>query len=298
MADKFNQLLLHPKTRLQINHLLSNPPHALLIVANAGSGKKTLATAFAAELLELQSTAALVSYPYFFHVTRLKNKSDISIEQVREVISAQRLKTPGSNKIRRAVFIEDAHNLSIPAQNALLKILEEPSQDTIFILSSTSEKGVLPTIASRLQKVEILPVGQDSAMKFWESKGFNKQDVVSAWRLSGGSVGLLSALLSESKDHPLKQAVDDTKFFIKSNKYERLLFAEKLSRSKENFALFLDAMSRTLNYLNHSAIKNGKHAQASHILASRRVLKESSDALNANANAKLVATRLVLGLKI
>jgi DNA polymerase III delta prime subunit len=298
MANNLDYLLLHAKTRLQIEYFLKNPPQSLLISASSGSGKKTIAKTIAAELLQLKDLNNLISYPYFLHVMRLKNKSDISIEQVRTVIDALKLKTPGSNLIRRAVLIENAQLLSIPAQNALLKILEEPNADTIFILTVTSVHNVLPTIASRMQKLEVLPIGLNDAHRFWEDREFQKQSIESAWRLSGGSVGLVYALLAEDKNHPLKIAVDDAKAFIKASKYERLLQADRLSRSKENFILFLEAMSRTLNFLNHAAVKSGKDSQANNILHSRKVLKKSTDALEANANARLVALSLALNMKI
>jgi DNA polymerase-3 subunit delta' len=95
------------------------------------------------------------------------------------------------------VLIEDANYLSIPAQNALLKILEEPNPDTIFILTVTSVINVLPTIASRTQKLEVhAGIGLNEAIEFWQDSDIPKKDIESAWRLSGGSVGLMYALLS------------------------------------------------------------------------------------------------------
>jgi DNA polymerase III delta prime subunit len=297
MENKLQNLLLHPKTRLQIEYLFKNPPQALLIAANAGSGKSTLAKEISAQLLKLKSSEQLLSYQYFFHITRLKNKQDISIDQIRAVIAKLKLKAPGTNRIRRIVFIEGANYLSIPAQNALLKILEEPSSDTLFILTTNSVLSVLPTIASRTQKMEILPIGLNDAVELWNSS-YQKPAIESAWKLSGGSVGLLSALLSNDKDHPLKLAVNDAKNFISSSKYERILYADNLSRDKENFCLFLDAMSRTLNFLNHGAIKSSKDVQAKKLLFSRKLIKESLNALESNANARLVALKFVLSLKI
>jgi hypothetical protein len=298
MANKSEGLLLHPKTKLQVEYLLKNPPQSLLIAANSGSGKLTLAKEFAAKLLRLNGPEKLDNYPYFFHVNRLKNKSDISIEQVRTVIDSLKLKTPGSNSVRRIVLIEDANYLSIPAQNALLKILEEPNPDTIFILTVTSVIHVLPTIASRTQKLEVHPVGLNEAIEFWQDSDIKQKDIESAWRLSGGSVGLMNALLTEDNNHPLKLAVEDAKIFIKSTKYERLLQADKLSRSKDGFVLFLEALSRTLNFLNHLAVANNKDSQANNILYSRKVIKTSADALESNANARLVALNLALNIKI
>jgi DNA polymerase-3 subunit delta' len=298
MNTGLDNLLLHPKTRLQVEYILKNPPQALLISSSFGSGKKTLARNIATTLLELKDSEALSSYPYFFHIARLKNKSDISIEQIREVINALKLKTPGDKTIRRVVAIENAHFMSIPAQNALLKILEEPNPDTVFLLTATSAMNVLPTIASRTQKIELHAIGLKDSLNYWKDSGHSQQAIESAWRLSGGYAGLLNALLSEDKEHSLKVAVDEVKNFLKSSKYQRLLFADKLSRNKENLTLFLEAFSRTLSFLHHAAIKSDKRIQANNILLSRKISKDTSEALEANANTRLAMLKLVLNIKI
>jgi hypothetical protein len=298
MSNNLDKLILHPKTRLQLNYVIKNPPQALLLSAYSGAGKNYLATYIATDILKLQNVDKLNAYPYYFHVQRLKNKSDISIEQIRTVINALKLKTPGNNKVRRIVFIEDSHFMSVPAQNTLLKILEEPNPDTIFLLSTNSELNVLPTIASRTQKIEVHPVSMNDAREYWGKHGYSDESITSAWRLSGGSSGLIYALLTEDKEHPLKLAVDEAKNFLKASKYQRLLMVDKLSRNKENFLLFLEALARTLNFLNHAAVKSAKGTQAQNILISRKVLKQSTEALSANANARLVALRLVANLKI
>jgi DNA polymerase III delta prime subunit len=298
MNKELDNLLLHPKTRIQVNYIIKNTPQSLLLSAGIGSGKKTLAKNIAANVLELTNLNQLANYPYYFHVSRLKNKSDISIEQIRTVNDALKLKIPGNNTIRRIVFIEDGHFMSIPAQNALLKKLEEPNTDTVFLISTTSVQNVLPTIASRAQEIEIQPVSLEDALKYWKSSNKTKESISSAWRLSGGNVGLLSALLEDNTDHPLKLAVDDAKVFLRASKYERLLMVDKLSRNKDELMHFFEAMSRMLNFLNHAAVKNGKERQAQNLLKSRKIIRQSTEALYANTNSRLVALNFVINLKV
>jgi replication-associated recombination protein RarA len=298
MNKELDNLLLHPKTRIQVNYIIKNTPQSLLLSAGIGSGKKTLAKNIAANVLELTNLNQLANYPYYFHVSRLKNKSDISIEQIRTVNDALKLKIPGSNTIRRVAFIEDGHFMSIPAQNALLKKLEEPNTDTVFLISTTSVQNVLPTIASRTQVIEIQPVSLEDALNYWKSSNKTKESISSAWRLSGGNVGLLSALLEDNTDHPLKLAVDDAKVFLRASKYERLLMVDKLSRNKDGLLHFFEAMSRMLNFLNHAAVKNGKERQAQNLLKSRKIIRQSTEALYANTNSRLVAINFVINLKI
>jgi hypothetical protein len=298
MNKELDNLLLHPKTRIQVNYIIKNTPQSLLLSAGIGSGKKTIAKNIAANVLELTNLNQLANYPYYFHVSRLKNKSDISIEQIRTVNDALKLKIPGNNTIRRIVFIEDGHFMSIPAQNALLKKLEEPNTDTVFLISTTSVQNVLPTIASRAQEIEIQPVSLEDALKYWKSSNKTKESISSAWRLSDGNVGLLSALLEDNTDHPLKLAVDDAKVFLRASKYERLLMVDKLSRNKDELMHFFEAMSRMLNFLNHAAVKNGKERQAQNLLKSRKIIRQSTEALYANTNSRLVALNFVINLKV
>jgi hypothetical protein len=289
-------LLLHPGSKLQIDYFLDSPSHALLLAGPAGSGKKTIAKTIAAKLLNVD-IKKLDSYPYFIQVVRLKSKQDIAIEQVREVISALKLKVPGNKNVQRVIFVEDAHYLSVPAQNALLKVLEEPAAGTVFLLSVNSVKNVLPTIASRAQALGIQPVNLNAAKDFWNNQ-YDPAQIESSWRLSGGSVGLLCALLSEEKNHPLKESVQQARKFLSSKPYERLLILDTLSRNKDQFGLFADALARILSFLHHSAISNNKTKQAQNILESRKTLQKTQVALKSNVNSKIITLELVQGLKI
>lgn len=70
------------------------------------------------------------------------------IDKVREIKRHLTFKATGKGEIR-GVVIETADEMTIEAQNAFLKILEEPPEDTIIILCAGSEDDLLPTIRSR-----------------------------------------------------------------------------------------------------------------------------------------------------
>jgi DNA polymerase-3 subunit delta' len=297
MENSIDNLLLHPRTRLQLELVLKDAPGSLLLSAVSGSGKKTIAKTIAAQMLQIPKDKKVGEYHYFFHVRRAKNKSDVSIEQIRGVIGSLKLKVAGSQSIKRVVFIEDAQFLSIPAQNALLKNLEEPGSDTVFILTVDSIQNILPTISSRTQIVNVQPVALNDALEFWNNR-YESVNIESSWRLSGGSVGLMQALLDEATEHPLKKSIDDAKQFIKASKYQRIMLADQMSRNKDQFKLFLDAMGRTLSFLQQPAIRNNRNAQSNNILASRKAISDSLKALDLNVNSRLVALKLVMSLKI
>jgi DNA polymerase III delta prime subunit len=86
--------------------------------------------------------------------TALKqNLTSIGIEEIKNMQKKLYLK-PIKSRIK-SVIIEEAHLLTIEAQTALLKILEEPPPNTIIILSTESTQQLLPTIISRCKIVQL-----------------------------------------------------------------------------------------------------------------------------------------------
>ncbi len=72
----------------------------------------------------------------------------IPIAQVRNAAAWARLKTINGKK---TIIIENADRMLEPVRNALLKILEEPPEDTVFILTTSRRNAVMPTILSRVR---------------------------------------------------------------------------------------------------------------------------------------------------
>lgn len=81
------------------------------------------------------------------------NIKSIGIDQIRQLQHQLNLK-PYSSKVKAALILS-AEKLTIPAQNAMLKMLEEPPQNTLIILSSPRAGLLLPTIISRCQIIRL-----------------------------------------------------------------------------------------------------------------------------------------------
>lgn len=85
--------------------------------------------------------------------------------------------------------------LRIEAANKLLKIIEEPFEDTLFILVSNDDSKLLPTIFSRTQRFNLRPLsGTDIATHLSASKGIGKELADAASRIAEGSMGKAEAL--------------------------------------------------------------------------------------------------------
>ena len=126
-----------------------------------------------------------------------EGKKNISIDQIREVIEDIFIKPVISDK--KIVYIEEAHLMTIEAQNSILKTLEEPPAYAVFILSVTSRKNVLETISSRCSWIDLKPTPRSD----FSSAEHNSiaEDFIKAIKLDiGARIDWISTLKDKIKD--------------------------------------------------------------------------------------------------
>ncbi len=287
------KLLLNSQTEADIQSFISNPSHALLLQGPTGSGKYYLASWIGEQLIGL-ADGKLVTYPYFLHVSPLK--SNIGIEEIRQLQSFLQLKTTGSKEgIRRVVIIEDAHNLTLEAQNALLKSLEEPPAGTAIVLTAVETKTLLPTIYSRVQQISVRSIPLDDATNFFTSN-VAKESIRKAYSLSGGLAGLLSALLTSESEHPLLQSIEQAKRLFRMSMYERLVQINQLTSDRTEISNLLGACKHIAIAGLRQACERGKHND---IERWYQILTESHRAeerLQLAVSSKLLLTDLFLNM--
>jgi hypothetical protein len=268
-----------------------------LIVGGDGSGKKYTARLLAAVLLGI-ATEKIDNHPYFSVISKDESKSEISIDAARSLTRQLSLKAVSehSGPIKRVAIIEDADYMSTEAQNAILKLLEEPPAGSLIILTADSESALLPTVVSRAQKINIMPVSLEDSKTFFNNHP--TKEIESAWRLSGGSAGLMRALLEQSGSHSLKVAVEQAKDVLKMNTYERAVYLQNLSKDKQQFAGFLYGLSKVLSALHESTIRAGNLKGSEKILEARKVVGSLQDSAQANTNTRLLALSLAINTPI
>ena len=171
---------------------LSNLSHALIVEGQEGVGKNQICQYLINGLLNEKNSKNLVknnSHPDLFCINNetlisyfqredkdeLKNKTKkIPVGFIREAINFVLLKSGLSkNKI---LFIDGAENLTISSQNALLKTLEEPPQNTYIIIQSNRFKCLNQTIYSRCQLIHFNNLSQDELYDWAEDILQNKND--------------------------------------------------------------------------------------------------------------------------
>lgn len=132
--------------------------HAWLITGPPGSGRSTIATAFAAALIAQDAddahTVQQVIAGTHPDLTALRTEGVIiSIKDARALVERSYL-SPSSGR-HRVLVVEDADRMSERTSNVLLKALEEPPERTVWILCAPSEADLLPTIRSRVRTLRL-----------------------------------------------------------------------------------------------------------------------------------------------
>jgi DNA polymerase-3 subunit delta' len=281
-----SDIVLHPLTLTAVQRFTDHPSHAVVLIGPSGIGKKSLARRLARDLLKTDD-AGLETTAYLHRINRGEERS-ISIEKVRGLEHFLSRKVPGA--AARVVIIEDAHLLTTEAQNALLKTLEEPPENTTLILATAHEQALLPTIRSRTSSLTVQRPASTLLTKHFADAGFDATKIRQAELMSGGLPGLMTAMLSDSQDHPLIQAAATAREIIQKTTFERLAMVDSLSKQRE---YCLDILA-ILQQMAHISMVGGKYTPTW-----QRVLTTSyaaSEKLRQNAQPKLVLMDLMLNL--
>ncbi|MCL2400556.1 MAG: hypothetical protein FWC91_12530 [Defluviitaleaceae bacterium] len=163
----------HSQIVERLQKAATNPSHAYIITGEPGMGKLVLAQAFAKALQceesEGDACKACLScrifesgnHPDVFYVKATKTK-DIGVDDIRSQIVLPMSEKPF--RYRYKIFIVN-RALTVAAQNALLKTIEEPASFGIFILLTESTQLFLPTILSRCITLKLNPLSEEEMVK-------------------------------------------------------------------------------------------------------------------------------------
>jgi DNA polymerase-3 subunit delta' len=115
------------------------------------------------------------------------DSGSIKIDQVRDVVDRAQYK-PFEGR-RRVVIIDEADALVGPAQNALLKTLEEPTPSSVFILVSSRPDMLLPTVLSRCPQLRFRPLPASDIAAALLARGHSEAEARAVAASADGSLG-------------------------------------------------------------------------------------------------------------
>lgn len=265
LVDTFDGILGNePVLRLLQRGLETGVTHAYMFHGPAGLGKRTVARRFGAALVvggdaEAEERARRGLHPDLVEIA--PEGAFTTIGQVRDVVR-QAASRPFEGA--RRVFILEADTLNVQAANALLKTLEEPEGDAVFVLLAASREGVLPTIVSRARTVRFNPVPPGEVAEFLRERGVAEPDLAAS--LGRGSVGLSLRYAEEQELRELREAVFKAAFAYEAD-FERrhqvasviLGRAEALGAARE--AAFLEKYEEPDRRVKEGAKRAGRAAR-------------------------------------
>jgi DNA polymerase-3 subunit gamma/tau len=162
--------------RILANQIKNNTlAHAYLFTGQAGVGKTSIARILAAMINCSQGMTVETSLedPIVAKIISGKNNMDVcetdaatkgGIDNIREMRDRAYL---SPMEMRKKVYIiDECHQLTPEAWNALLKIIEEPPPHAIFIFCTTDSKKVIETIKTRCQCFDFRPIPYDEILKY------------------------------------------------------------------------------------------------------------------------------------
>ena len=175
--------------------------HAWLLTGPPGSGRSTLAYAFAAALIAMdehdENTMRQVLAGTHPDLTALRTERVIiTIDEARRLV--ERAAYSPSLGRHRVIVVEDADRMTERTSNVLLKSLEEPPERTVWILCAPSEADLLPTIRSRVRSVRLREPGvADVASLVADRTGASPEIAEQAARHAQRHIGMAQRLATD-----------------------------------------------------------------------------------------------------
>ena len=145
-------------------------------------------------------------HPDFTYVSQPVGRSEVLIDQVRELIARLGIR-PSRSSIRMAI-IDDAEALGIPAQNALLKTLEEPPGHAIIIMVTSSERALLDTVRSRMRIVRFPALHAAELEAILAAHGVTDKARARALAMLARGSAANAIALADGDEPPMKELLD------------------------------------------------------------------------------------------
>lgn len=272
-------LVLHPRTKQQLQSLGASLPQALLLTGPAGAGKRHLAE----QWLRSQNITTIT-------FIGPEEKTGVSVGQIRDLYHTTRSKRMQPH----AFVIDPADSMSSGAQNAFLKLLEEPGSNIHFVLTASSHDNVLATIRSRAQEIEVSPVTSPQLQQHLAQFELDAATIQQILFVAQGRVGLATQLAQDPELlAEYRQQAAKAKLLLTGTAFERMQIIGEVAQERGAAMQLLNIASGMGTVLLERAAKPSEQQQLVKKLAAIHLTLER---LLQNGNVKVQLTRLALEL--
>lgn len=189
-----SELIGHATIRRSLERATAHPAPGYLFHGPDGVGKRGVARWFGATLLSSEPTQ-LSAHPDFILLKREEGERGIPVETVRELVARMHLTSAKGG--RKIAVIEDAEALNEAGMNALLKAVEEPDGDAIFIFVAEQPDRLPATLRSRLVSIAFGPVPSDEVRVWLRTQTLDANVIERVVSAARGRPGLATRLLQD-----------------------------------------------------------------------------------------------------
>ncbi len=289
------------KEALNKNRLM----HAVLICGAKGMGAGYLAKCLAADYLyppksgaqSAGANAVMAGQSPEYIVLKSENGiADIKIDSVRD--ARKNLHATALSSNNRVVHIKNAQKLNLSSANALLKVLEEPPSNVLFILNAYSEAAVIETIRSRCAVYNMQGTSPEQCEKYL-LKHFKKHKNISNLaqkyaEIFSGKIGTCIRALENKNSEKIIAHVEG--FFtaaLQKNAYSLGAILSSYEKDKSTLLEFLDYLNDFSAYMLRTERENEQRKTAAAIINSAQNTREFA---HKNANVKLILSAMVINI--
>jgi len=273
-------LIYNPETKQLLKKIQGSLPHALLLEGQDGAGLYTIA----ANLGGI-TVAALIQPTDTEGNVDTSSKGIIRLAQIHELHSL----TKGKAREMRVFIIDDADRMNLQAQNAFLKLLEEPIANIYFVLTTHRSHVLLPTVLSRVQRLRVAPISTLESQHLIKKLGIS--DPRRAQQLlfiaDGRPAELVRLAVNDKYFSEQASLMNDARTLISGTQAERMIL---IAQYYSDRAKSLQLLQSAKTIVSFSLTKNPSHDLIS--LIDR--LATTYERVQANGSIRLQLTNFVI----